>query len=85
MSPTLHGFGDGVLRRLAKTNQLAKAETHTTLLDTLLCRAAAAKKRVFEGLLRAVFGRAGELKLLGKSAQAAIDSTDASYAIGGLK
>jgi len=61
--------------RPSRTCQTSGTQTHTTLLNPLLCRATAAKKRAFESLLKAIFARAGSLKLLGKSAQGAIDST----------
>ncbi len=41
----------------------------------MLYRKKAAKKRDFESLLKAIFARAGKLKLLGKSGQGAIYST----------
>ena len=61
--------------RPARSYQTSWAPTHTSLLNPLLCREKAAKKRAFEGLLKAIFARARKLKLLGKSAQGAIDST----------
>lgn len=61
--------------RPSRSCQTSWTQTHTTLLNTVLCRTKAAKKRDFENLLKAIFARAGKLKLLGKSGQGAIDST----------
>lgn len=64
-----------VAARLARSLRTSQAQTDTTLLNPLLCRATAAKKRAFENLLRAVFARARKLKLLKQLSQGAIDST----------
>jgi hypothetical protein len=61
--------------RPSRPCQTSGTQKDTALFNPMLCRATAAKKRAFESLLKAVFARAGELKLLGKSAQGAIDST----------
>jgi hypothetical protein len=61
--------------RLAQPLQMSRTQTDTALLDPLLRRATAAKKRAFENLLRAVFVRARKLRLLKQLAQGAIDST----------
>lgn len=74
-------FQDGLSRnhstvaRFAGTLQTSRTQTDTTLLNTLLRRATAAKKGAFEKLLRAVFARARKLKLLKQLSQGAIDST----------
>ena len=54
--------------------QLAPQE-HPTLFDALLCRTTAAKKKVFESLLNAVFERAEEMKMISEKPEGAIDST----------
>lgn len=61
--------------RSAGSLQASRTQTDTTLFNSLLRRAAAAKKRAFENLLRAVFARARKLRLLKQPAQGAIDST----------
>lgn len=61
--------------RLARSLQTSRTQTNTSLLNPLLRRAATAKKRAFGNLLRAVFARARELKLLKQLSQGAIDST----------
>jgi hypothetical protein len=61
--------------RLAKSLQTSWTQTDTTLLNPLLRRATAAKKRAFENLLRVLFARARQLNLLKQPIQGAIDST----------
>ena len=61
--------------RFARSLQTSRTQTDTTLLNPLLRRATAVKKRAFENLLRAVFVCARKLKLLKQPPQGAIDST----------
>jgi len=51
------------------------AKKDTTLLNPLLCRATAAKKRVFEKLLASIFEHAEGVGMLDEPPEAAIDST----------
>jgi len=50
-------------------------ERHTALFDPLLCRKKAAKKRAFEKLLGGIFELCGQINLLNKDPEGAIDST----------
>jgi transposase len=52
-----------------------EAEEDTPLLDALLCREAAAKKRAFENLLKATFERARKTHLIKNRPIGAIDAT----------
>lgn len=61
--------------RLAKSLQMYRTQTDTTLFNPLLRRATAAKKGAFENLLAALFARARKLRLLKQLSQGAIDST----------
>lgn len=64
-----------VSARLFRFEKSPEAQTRTALLNTLLCRKTAAKKRAFESLLKATLDRARELKLLPKRPVAAVDAT----------
>jgi hypothetical protein len=62
-------------RGLLRSTQGLGAEKDTTLLNPLLCRATAAKKRAFEKLLASIFEHAEGLGMLDEPPEAAIDST----------
>lgn len=62
-------------QRLLRVAQCAGIERDTALFDPLLCRTKAAKKRAFEKLLGGIFERCGEIGLLNKAAEGAVDST----------
>jgi len=62
-------------RGLLRFTQGLGAKKDTTLLNPLLCRATAAKKRAFEKLLASIFELAVGLGMLDEPPEAAIDST----------
>jgi len=61
--------------RLLRAKQRLGAKKNTALLNFMLCREKAAKKRAFEDLLKAIFSHAGSLGLLETNPQGAIDAT----------
>ena len=65
--PDAHGF--------FRPTQGLEAKEHTTLLDALLCREKAYKKRAFEKLLACIFKRAQSTGIVSEPSEAAIDST----------
>jgi transposase len=60
---------------LLRPSQCPGTEKSTTLLNTLLCRKKAAKKRAFESILNATFEQADTISLLDERPQAAVDAT----------
>jgi len=60
---------------LLRPSQCHGTEKGTTLLNTLLCRKKATKKRAFENLLNATFGQADAIGLLEERPQAVVDAT----------
>lgn len=60
---------------LLRPSQCPGTEKSTTLLNTLLCRKKAAKKRGFESLLNGIFSQADAIGLLDEHPQAAVDAT----------
>jgi transposase len=66
-----HSDAQGFLRAA----QNLETQEDTTLLDPLLCRETAAKKRAFENLLKAIFDQASKERLINKHPVAAIDAT----------
>ena len=61
--------------RFSGSSQTSWPQKNTTLLDSLLCRATATKKGAFESILKAIFDRAGKLKLFKRQIQGAVDAT----------
>ena len=63
------------VKRLFRPSQSARSKKTASLLDPVLCREKAHKKRALEVLLKAIFDRARAMNLLDKAAQGAIDAT----------
>ena len=64
-----------VSSRFFRLTQGSQAQTGASLLDLVLCGKTVAKKRAFEGLLKATLDRARQMKLIPKRPIGAIDST----------